>query len=106
MARSPGKVRRVVAGGVVLAVALATIVLIASSEWLDSFGALPSGERLARVRRSPNFRDGKFRNLVETHTMVPGSMWRTLRLQFTGDEERVPTTPIPIVALDGAHCAT
>ena len=106
MRRSPGKVRRVVAGGVVLAVALATLVLIASSEWLASFGALPSGARLERVRRSPNFRDGKFRNLVETHTMVPGSLWRTLRLQFTGDEERVPTTPIPIVTLQGADVAT
>src|SRR5688500_11126830 len=106
MRRSPGKIRSVVAGGVVLAVALATIVLIASSEWLASFGALPAGERLERVRRSPNFRDGKFRNLVETHTMVPGTMWRTLRLQFTGDEERVPTTPIPIGALQGADVAT
>ncbi len=31
-----------------------------------SFGRLPSGERLERVRNSPNYRDGKFQNLSPT----------------------------------------
>ncbi|MDR2368199.1 MAG: MBL fold metallo-hydrolase [Deltaproteobacteria bacterium] len=30
------------------------------------FGALPEGERLGRVQASPNYRDGKFQNLIPT----------------------------------------
>lgn len=35
-----------------------------------SFGRLPSGERLERVKRSPNFRDGAFRNQSPTELMT------------------------------------
>ena len=31
-----------------------------------SFGRIPRGERLARIERSPNYRDGAFRNIHET----------------------------------------
>ncbi|WP_118973836.1 MBL fold metallo-hydrolase [Taibaiella koreensis] len=40
------------------------------------FGALPEGERLALVKRSPHYKDGKFRNLVEKPTIAAGfSFW-------------------------------
>jgi hypothetical protein len=48
--------------GVLAAVAALVVALVASTGWLDALGAAPSGERLARIRRSPNFRDGAFRN--------------------------------------------
>lgn len=33
---------------------------------LPSFGKNPTGERLERIKKSPNYRDGKFQNLEET----------------------------------------
>lgn len=35
-----------------------------------SFGRIPRGERLARIERSPNYRDGAFRNIHETPLMT------------------------------------
>ena len=66
---------------------------------LATVGAAPTGEGLARIQRSPNYRDGAFRSPVETTTMPPGSLWRTLRRQFFGKEQRVPPGPLPVVAL-------
>ena len=65
---------------------------------LAALGASPSGARLARIESSPNFRDGAFQNPVPTRTMLPGSLWRTLRLQLTGKQRRVPPASLPIVS--------
>lgn len=88
-----------VAGGMLV---VSVVVLIASSSWLDTLGAAPKGERLARIQRSPNYRDGAFRNPDATTTMRPGSMWPMLRQWFGGDEQRVPPGPLPIVSLTKA----
>ncbi len=64
-----------------------------------SLGSSPSGDRLQRILRSPNYRDGAFQN------PVPGgldAMWptiATLQRQFFGKERRRPPAPIPIVPL-------
>ena len=48
------------------------------------FGRLPQGERLARVRASPNYRDGAFRNEEPFRFMMPraddgrGGIWQSL----------------------------
>jgi L-ascorbate metabolism protein UlaG (beta-lactamase superfamily) len=36
------------------------------------FGQLPEGERLARIEKSPNYKDGSFRNLIEKPTISEG----------------------------------
>ncbi|WP_198661731.1 MBL fold metallo-hydrolase [Lewinella sp. IMCC34183] len=41
----------------------------------EKLGASPSGERLERIRRSPHYRDGKFRNLTETPLLSEGHGW-------------------------------
>ncbi|GJH39990.1 hypothetical protein RCZ04_05400 [Capnocytophaga sp. HP1101] len=33
---------------------------------LSNFGKVPSGEHLARIEQSPNYRNGKFHNLEHT----------------------------------------
>ena len=48
--------------------AIALIVFLVLQH--PAFGALPRGERLQRVLHSPNFRDGEFRNLQTTATIV------------------------------------
>lgn len=57
--------------GLIAAVAIAVTIVV-----LPGFGRLPRGERLERIRQSPNYRDGQFRNLENSPMM-------------TGDKSRV-----------------
>ena len=96
-------------GAVILALSAALIavvvVLIASTGWLDALGAAPEGERLARIRRSPNYRDGAFRNPSATSLTADASTWKVLRQWLGGKEQRVPPGPIPIVRMTRSSLA-
>jgi len=81
------------------------VALVGSTAWLDAFGAAPKGERLARIQRSPNYRDGAFRNPDATSLATKGSTWQTIRKWLGGDEQRVPPGPLPIVLLTRADFA-
>jgi L-ascorbate metabolism protein UlaG (beta-lactamase superfamily) len=67
---------------------------------MPKFGALPAGERLARVLASPNYRDGAFQNLIPTpHGSDDGSGFLSTMLDFVRPRERLfPGGPIPSVA--------
>ena len=82
------------------------VVLIASTHWLDSLGASPKGERLARIQRSPNYRDGAFRNPEATSTAPKGGTWQMLRRWLGGKEQRVPPGAVPVVGLTRASFAS
>lgn len=79
---------------------------MASTGWTAAFGARPEGERLERIRRSPNYRDGAFQSPVATVKTQRGTLWKTLVMQFTGGEQREPPAPIPVRALGRADFAT
>ncbi len=81
------------------------VVLIGSTGWLDAFGAASTGERLARIQRSPNYRDGAFRNPQATSLATGGSTWSTIRRWLGGHEQRVPPGAMPIVRLTKADFA-
>lgn len=70
-----------------------------------SFGKLPSGERLERIRRSPNFRDGEFQNLVPSPTMTSKkSKWQAMKDFLFADKTGVePTEPIKAYKTDLKH---
>ena len=87
------------------AVLAIVLVLIGSTGWLDALGASPNGERLVRIRRSPNYRDGVFRNPDATSLATKGSTWTTIRRWLGGHEQRVPPGPLPIVRLTRADFA-
>ena len=91
--------------GIVAVLLTIVVVLIASTGWLDALGAAPAGERLERVKRSPNYRDGAFRNPEATSLATTGSTWSTLRRWLAGHEQRVPPGRMPIVALTKASFA-
>lgn len=60
-----------------------------------AIGGTPKGERLERMRRSPNFRDGAFHNTVSAVVGAPSSgAFKDLVL---GKEVRRPTHPVPLV---------
>lgn len=46
------------------------------------FGKLPSGARLERIKKSPNFRDGKFQNLSVTPDLAEGVSYYTVMKDF------------------------
>jgi hypothetical protein len=53
------------------------------------FGKLPSGERLKRIERSPNYKDGQFRNLSFTPQLVDGAnLFTVIRKFFFGKSKR------------------
>jgi L-ascorbate metabolism protein UlaG (beta-lactamase superfamily) len=63
----------------------------------DKFGKLPSGERLERIKKSPNYKDGSFKNLSHTPDLTEGvSYWSVMKeLLFGRKENRIPIDPIP-----------
>lgn len=48
--------------GLIILIAIGAAVILNQAK----FGKLPSGERLARIEKSPNYKNGKFHNLSET----------------------------------------
>jgi L-ascorbate metabolism protein UlaG (beta-lactamase superfamily) len=83
-------------------VVLTLTVLVASTGWFDALGAGATGERLARIQRSPNYRNGSFQNPEPTDMGLRGGMWDMLKRWFAGGEQRVPPGPLPIVTLTRA----
>ncbi|MFJ6656238.1 MBL fold metallo-hydrolase [Streptomyces sp. NPDC091377] len=64
----------------------------------EAFGADPSGERLARIRRSPHFKDGVFQNPGGVTRMVPSSPLGFAK-QYVDKEarrRRAPAAPVPV----------
>ena len=46
------------------------------------FGNTPAGERLDRIRKSPNFKDGKFQNLSHTPDLTEGVSYSAVLKEF------------------------
>ncbi|WP_338674106.1 MBL fold metallo-hydrolase [Streptomyces sp. SCSIO 30461] len=63
-----------------------------------AFGADPDGERMERIRRSPNFADGVFRNPVDARTRPSGSTFEFAKIYFEREARRLrtPAAPIPL----------
>ncbi|MGW0464865.1 MBL fold metallo-hydrolase [Streptomyces sp. NPDC003027] len=63
-----------------------------------AFGADPVGERMERIRRSPNFADGVFRNPVSARHRPSGSMLEFAKVYFRKEARarRAPTGAIPL----------
>ncbi|MFG3281750.1 MBL fold metallo-hydrolase [Streptomyces sp. NPDC048111] len=64
----------------------------------EAFGADPAGERMARIRRSPNFADGVFQNPEGARTRPSGSTLEFAKQFFTKEQRvrRAPTGTIPV----------
>ncbi|MGR8007136.1 MBL fold metallo-hydrolase [Streptomyces hypolithicus] len=72
-----------------------------------AFGADPAGERMERIRRSPNFADGVFQNPVGARTRPTGSSLELAKVYFRKEERRrrAPTGPVPLHATTLADLA-
>ncbi|MFG2309441.1 MBL fold metallo-hydrolase [Streptomyces sp. NPDC048566] len=72
-----------------------------------AFGADPGGARLERIRRSPNFADGVFRNPLSARTRPDASMLEFARVYFRKEERvlRSPEGTVPVHATTVADLA-
>ena len=62
------------------------------------FGKLPSGERLQKIQRSPNYKNGAFNNLSPTPVMAEdSSFWKTLRSYLNKPRDTSPPSNLPSV---------
>jgi L-ascorbate metabolism protein UlaG (beta-lactamase superfamily) len=63
---------------------------------------MPAAERLERVKASPNYRDGKFRNIHHTPDLTEGhNLWEvSYEFLFKRRPDRQPPRPIPAVYSD------
>jgi L-ascorbate metabolism protein UlaG (beta-lactamase superfamily) len=81
-------------------VALLLTLLVGGVAFLylsPQFGAKPSGKRLERIIRSPNYHSDYFRNSVETSMDLGLSGYRKMIVEYFKDGvERRPGTPPPI----------
>ena len=96
---------RVIAIGALLlitAVAIATPLVLS----LPPFGGELSGERLARARANPLYRDGAFVNPLPPAGYTWAYMRELISGQFLGDELREPPAPIPVLAVAPATLQT
>lgn len=70
-----------------------------------AFGRAPRGERLERVKRSPNYRDGKFQNFhpTPTTTMEKGGLRGFWNFLFGKNPGLKPVHDLPVVKTDLHH---
>ena len=85
---------------VVLLIGTASIIF-----YHPAFGHLPRGERLERIKRSPNYRDGKFHNihLTPTTTMKKGGVQVFWDFFFGKQPDLKPHKSLPTVKTDLLH---
>ena len=90
-----------------LLTALALAAILAVSVWgylqHPKFGALPEGEYLQTVARSPHHVDGEFRNLIDTPMRTGesrGFVATVLSMAFDRNPRLKPSVPVPSVRRD------
>ena len=62
--------------------------------WTE-LGEKPSGARLERIQRSPNYADGKFQNPVAVQHYSLAAFWQMLK-DYWGNQQRSPEVPPPV----------
>ncbi|HNK27073.1 MAG TPA: MBL fold metallo-hydrolase, partial [Cyclobacteriaceae bacterium] len=66
-----------------------------------SFGKLPSGYRLERIRKSPNYKNGSFQNLTPTQMLAEGASYPKMLVDFFSKGiDREPADVLPSVKTD------
>jgi len=75
--------------------------MLSRSSFIVSFGELPSGDRLALIKTSKNYREGEFQYYLTSALWTGGGSWSYLKESFFGVSQQVkPTHPLPIVKTD------
>lgn len=90
-------------------IALTIIVVLVSIVFLymqhPKFGKAPSGERLEAIKKSPNFKNGRFENINHTPEITEGYTYREVLYEFLfkKTERKSPLDSIPSIKTDLKH---
>jgi L-ascorbate metabolism protein UlaG (beta-lactamase superfamily) len=83
--------------GFILTLSIATALFMQQK----SFGKLPSGESLERIKKSAQFKDGVFKNIEETKMLAEGASYFGMMTKFFGKGiDREPVDSLPSVKTD------
>ncbi|WOC50708.1 MBL fold metallo-hydrolase [Bergeyella porcorum] len=87
-----------------LFLAIVALILVVGIWFINQpqFGKNPSGKRLERIKKSPNYQDGGFKNLSETPQLTSDKPMVVQLYKFFTDkiDNLRPATPIPTVKTD------
>lgn len=89
-----------------LQILLILLVIVAVGGYLymrsDRFGVNASGERLARMQKAPNYKNGAFENLEFTPDLAEGVTYPMVLKDFFFAKKvrNTPSTPLPVVRTD------
>jgi L-ascorbate metabolism protein UlaG (beta-lactamase superfamily) len=91
----------VIALSIAILLSVFTIIILQQAK----FGKLPSGARLERIKRSPNYKNGSFQNLSYTPILAEGvGFMQVSREFFFGKKARIkPSGEIPSIKTDLIH---
>lgn len=83
------------------------IILISTFLRQPKFGKLPSGERLERIKKSPNYKNGSFQNISNTPNLTEGVSYFTAAKEFLFDRKdgvrpkvKIPSIKTNLLNLD------
>ena len=92
---------------ILTSISLIAILILIVAYFLNQpqFGKAPSGDRLERIQKSPQYKDGKFQNISFTPTLTEGySMLGIIGQQLFGNHpRRTPDKEIPSVTTNLKH---
>jgi len=82
-----------------------SILALVAAYWLifvqKKFGSNPSGKRLERILKSPNYRNSAFQNLTPTEMMLKDTSYSKLLMSFFFKPSSLkPSKPLPSVKTD------
>ena len=84
---------------IILVVVFAFVATLYFFMQQKKFGKLPTGERLERIKKSPNYRDGKFQNINFTPDLTEGVRYYQVIKEFLFDKSKraAPVDILPSV---------
>lgn len=87
---------------ILLAIAILLVLTVFIFMQQSKFGKLPSGERLERIKKSPNYQKGSFKNISHTPDLTEGVSYYAVMKEFffTKKKRQKPVDVIPSVKTD------
>jgi L-ascorbate metabolism protein UlaG (beta-lactamase superfamily) len=91
----------IIFGIIILIIAVAIYLFMHGAQ----FGALPKGENLMEIQKSPNYSDGQFQNLRNTPQLTENASFFGILKKFLFDRtaQRIPPAPLPSKKTDLLH---
>lgn len=85
-------------------ITIALLVLVVGITFIilkqPRFGSVPKGEKLERIQRSPNYKDGKFQNLSHTPQMSEEARFFSMLKEYFSAKNKKPNGKIPSIKTD------